>query len=111
LTALLLLVRFLSELALFAALGYAGWRLPGGGLPGAALSLLLSGAAIAIWAAWIAPKAARRLGEPARLVVEVALFAASGVALSFAGRPVLAAVHFLVGIGAAGLVRRYADGS
>jgi hypothetical protein len=111
LTALLLLVRFLSELALFAVLGYAGWRLADGGLPGAALALLLGAGAIAVWAVWVAPKAARRLGEPARLAVEVVLFAVSGVALSFAGRPAIAAAHVLVGICTAGLVRRYASGS
>jgi len=38
-------------------------------------------AAAVVWALWIAPKAKRRLRDPARLAVELLLFGAAAVAL------------------------------
>ena len=49
-----------------------------------------------IWGAWIAPKAARRLDEPARSVLEVALFILAVLALFSAGQESLALIFGLV---------------
>ena len=49
-------------------------------------------AAAVVWGLWIAPKASRRLHDPARLVVELVLFGAAGAALAAADHPLAAAV-------------------
>ncbi len=77
----LAIVRFVSELGLLGALGYVGWQLAGGGLIGTGLAVALPLLAAAVWGSFVGPRAAHRLRDPARLVVEVALFglAVSGV--------------------------------
>jgi len=47
---------------------------------------------ILIWSAWIAPKARRRLADPWRLVVQIGLFTATGIALGVADHVVFAVV-------------------
>jgi hypothetical protein len=85
-----LAVRFLLELCALAALAY--WGIETGSSVGVDLVLALGAvvAFAAIWGAWVAPRASRRLADPARLVLELALFAAAIAALAAAGRPVLA---------------------
>jgi hypothetical protein len=79
-------VRFLAELGLIAALGYVGWRILDD-QPALALllALVLAATAATIWGAWVAPKSEHRLDDPARLAVEVALFAVACAALAVAG--------------------------
>jgi Protein of unknown function (DUF2568) len=83
-------VRLLCELALLVALAVWGFH-AGSGLAG---DLLLGlGApllAAVVWGLWVAPAARRRLADPARLLVEVLLFAAGVVALAVAGFPLVA---------------------
>jgi hypothetical protein len=83
-------VRLLCELALLVALAIWGFH-AGSGL---ATDLLLGlGApllAAVIWGLWVAPASRRRLADPARLLVEVLLFAAGVVALAVAGFPLVA---------------------
>jgi hypothetical protein len=57
------------------------------------------------WAAFIAPRARRRLPEPARFGVEFALFAAAGLALALSGWVLAGIVLAVVGIGIAALTR------
>jgi hypothetical protein len=103
-----LTVRFLTELALLGGLALAGTRL-GGGLALAIVdAVLLPVAAAAIWGLFIAPKAPRRLPEPARFLVEFALFAVTGVVLALVGWVVAGIVLAVVGIGVAALTRRFA---
>ncbi len=52
--------------------------------------------AAVVWGMFIAPKAPRRLTDPAKLLVELALFAAAAVGFAFVGHPVLAAVLAVV---------------
>jgi Protein of unknown function (DUF2568) len=52
-----------------------------------------------LWGLWVAPASRRRLADPARLVVEVVLFAAGLAALTAAGS-VLVAVVFAVVVAA-----------
>jgi hypothetical protein len=85
--------RFLAELGLIAALGYVGWRILDD-QPAIALlvALVLAAAAATIWGAWVAPKSEHRLEDPARLAVEVALFAVACAALAVAGNGIAAIV-------------------
>ncbi|MFJ1762243.1 YrdB family protein [Amycolatopsis sp. NPDC088138] len=103
-----LTVRFLTELALLGGLALAGTQL-GGGLALAIVdAILLPVVAAAIWGLFIAPRAPRRLPEPARFLVEFALFAATGVVLALVGWVVAGIVLAVAGIGVAALTRRFA---
>ena len=86
------LLAFGCELAMLVLLAFAGWGLGNGGLMGIALAVLYPALVIVIWSFWVAPKAARRLADPWRLLVQVALFGATGVALGLADHLVLAIV-------------------
>ncbi len=103
-----LTVRFLTELALLAGLAVAGARL-GGTLPVSILGGVLAPASAAtIWGVAIAPRARRRLVEPARFVLEFALFSLAGVALAASGLPAWGIVLAVAGIGFAVLTRVFA---
>lgn len=106
-----LTVRFLTELALLAGLAVAGARLGDGVVFSVLNAVLLPLAAAALWAAFIAPRARRRLTEPARFAVEFALFAAAGLALALSGWVVAGIVLAVVGIGIAALTRVVAKDS
>ena len=79
-------LKFLLELAAFAALAY--W--------GADISIVVAVAApavaIALWAVFAAPKSARRLPAGARIPFELLVFAAAVAALFADGAPTLAVV-------------------
>jgi hypothetical protein len=80
--AALLVLRFLAELGLLAALVWAGWQLPEStALSLVAVVLLPVGAAL-VWWRWVAPHASRRLKDPARAAVEVLLFFVAFVLLT-----------------------------
>jgi hypothetical protein len=100
-----LVARFLSELALLAGFAVAGARL-GGTVPvSVVLGVLAPASAAAIWGLVIAPRARRRLAEPARFLVEFVLFALAGTALAASGLPVTGIVLAVAGIGVAALTR------
>jgi Mn2+/Fe2+ NRAMP family transporter len=91
-----LTLRFLLELCMLAALGY--WGLSTGeqlvikiglgiGVP------LLAGV---VWGIFLAPKSARRLDEPLRLILELAIFGLAITALYIAGPRLLAWVFGLM---------------
>lgn len=97
-------VRFLLELALLAALAVAGaaraWW----------LALLLPLAAVVLWGRFVAPKAPARLQDPARLLVELTLFLAAGVALALAGHPAAGMALTVSSVAVAVAVRRAGAG-
>lgn len=100
-----LTVRFLTELALLGGLALAGTQL-GTGLALAIVdAVLLPVAAAALWGLFIAPRARRRLREPARFLLEFALFAVTGVVLALVGWLGAGIVLAVVGIGVAALTR------
>jgi hypothetical protein len=72
--AVLLTIRFLAELGMLAALAWAGWHLLDSTFGSLVLAVLLPAAAAVVWGLWVAPRARRRLADPARVVVEGALF-------------------------------------
>lgn len=100
-----LTVRFLTELALLGGLALAGTRLGSGVALAIVDAVLLPVVAAAIWGLFIAPKARRRLPEPARFLVEFVLFAATGLVLVLVGWPVSGIVLAVAGIGVAALTR------
>jgi uncharacterized protein DUF2568 len=83
---LLAALRFLLELCTVAGAALAGTAVSW------VLAVLFPLAVVAIWAALVAPKSARRLANPGRLVLEVVIFGGVGTALFVGGWPVLGAV-------------------
>jgi hypothetical protein len=86
-----LALKFLLELCAIVGLGYAGARLFDG-LGSVIAAVLLPVVAIVVWGRWCAPRAGRRLPTPARIPVELGVFACAVVGLALAGPPVLAIV-------------------
>jgi hypothetical protein len=86
-----LLLKLVLELGSFAALGYVGAQLFDGPLAVLA-AVLLPVAAIAVWWLWCAPRSGRRLPTPARIPVELGVFACAAAGLALVGPPVLAIV-------------------
>ncbi|MDX6439088.1 MAG: hypothetical protein QOF45_1671 [Gaiellaceae bacterium] len=84
-------LRFVLELCLLVALGIWGFS------QHVVLGIAAPLAGAVVWGLWIAPKAKRRLPDPARLAVELLLFGAAGAALAAAGHP-LPAVIFLAAV-------------
>ena len=78
---------FGCELAMLGALGVAGWSGADGTLARTALAVVLPGVALAVWAVWLAPRSAHRLGPAPRVGVQIALFVLAGLALAATGRP------------------------
>jgi hypothetical protein len=80
------LVAFLCELAMLALLVAAGHGMVSG-WRGWALGVFLAFVAIGIWAQWMAPRSARRLPNPTRLIVQVMLFLTVGLYAAAGGLP------------------------
>ena len=94
--ALNLTLRFACELAMLAAFVWWGWL-----LAGIAAALV----AATVWGVLIAPKASRRLPDPARFLLELTLFAAATAAFVDVGQSVVAAVFAVAAVVTAVLVR------
>lgn len=87
-------VVFLAELCLLAVLAWAGARL-GTGVWAVVLAIALPLVAAVLWGLLLAPRAARRLPHPARLIVKLVLLAVAAGTLAVSGE-VLWAIGFLV---------------
>jgi hypothetical protein len=105
---LVLTVRFLTELALLAGLAVAGAHLGEGVVFGIIDAVLMPVGAAVIWGLFVASRARRRLPEPARFLVELVLFAATGLVLALVGWLVAGVVVAVLGIGFAALTRVFA---
>jgi hypothetical protein len=101
----LLGLRFLLELCLLGALGLGGWAIAEGGPLGALAGVAAAAIGAAIWGAWIAPRAKRRLPDPARFALETALFVLGAVALWVAWTPLAEVVFAVASIAVAALTR------
>ncbi len=97
---------FLCELAMLAALVVAGLGLGRGTATHVALAVALPVLAVLVWARWMAPTSSSRLADPARLIVQVALFTATGVLAVLAGHPVVGIGFAIVAIVAFTATRR-----
>jgi len=104
-TGVVLTVRFLTELMLLGGLALAGTQLGSGVALAIVDAVLLPAAAAALWGLFLAPRARRRLPEPARFLLEFALFGATGAVLVLVGWPVTGIVVAVAGIGIAALTR------
>jgi hypothetical protein len=82
-------IRFTLELATIAAVAHWGW-VTGRGVWRAALAIVAVVAPFVVWGTWIAPRTPRRLDDPARMIVEAAVFACGVAALLATHHPVLA---------------------
>lgn len=87
---------FLDELALLAVLGVAGARLADGTWARVGFAVLLPLAAATAWGCWLAPRARRRLGHPARLSAKLTLIAVASALLVWADLPWWGAIFLLV---------------
>lgn len=91
LRAIALIVRFLCELTMLAALAYWGFN-AGNGVSAWVLGLGAPTLAAVVWGAFVAPKAKRPVSIPVRLAIELVLFGAAAIGLAVVGQPVLAVV-------------------
>jgi len=90
-----LAVRFLLEIAAIVALASLAFG------DGASLALRAAGvvgalAFVAAWGRYVAPRSSRRLSDPARLLLELCLFAAATAALAVSSAAGVAAVFAAV---------------
>jgi hypothetical protein len=92
------IVRFACELAAVAAVVWWGWPV---------LGILLGVAIVAVWGAWVAPSARRRLADPTRLLVELAIFALATIAFVEVDQVAVAIVFAIAATATAGLSRRF----
>lgn len=100
---------FLSELAMLGTLGVAGWHFGAGGLMSVAMAVLYPALVVLIWSVWLAPRGARRLPDPWRLILQIVLFLVTGVVSALAGRVVLGVIVAAVGIAAFVAARLFDD--
>jgi hypothetical protein len=91
-------VRFACEIAAVVAVVWWGWPV---------LGVAAGLAAIAVWGAWVAPKSARRLPDPARLLAELGIFGLATAAFVRVGESAIAAGFAVAAVVTAGLSRRF----
>ena len=82
--------RFILETLALVALFLFGWTRSDSLLIGIVLGLSMPAAAMVTWGLFVAPKASRRLDDPARLAVELVVWFAGALAFGFAVSWILA---------------------
>jgi hypothetical protein len=97
--------RFLLELCLLGALAAGGWALADRGVRGGALAVIAASSGAAAWGVWIAPRSHRRLTDPRRFVVEIALFVLGAASLWVAWAPAAGVVFGMASTVVAALTR------
>jgi Protein of unknown function (DUF2568) len=100
-----LAVRFACELAALAALAVWGAQVGDSVVVQVALAVAAPLIAATLWGLWVAPKAARRLPDPARAGVELVVFGAAVAGLFAAGHPTAAVILAVLSAISASLVR------
>jgi hypothetical protein len=105
--ALALALRFL--VAELGAVGsFLWWGLDEGGAA-IVVGVVAAAGVVALWAAFVAPKSARRLRDPARLVLELVIFAAATAALAGAAGSLVAAVYAGIAVATAAAARAWPE--
>ncbi|WP_167138960.1 YrdB family protein [Diaminobutyricimonas sp. TR449] len=94
-----LLLKFLVELASLVAVGYWGYHLTDIGILRWVLALAVPAVVAVLWSIWIAPKADHRLDQPWLVITQLAVFGLAALALWASGQPGLA-----VALGSAAVV-------
>ena len=100
-----LALRFAVELGAYASLAYWGASVGTSSLSRTALAVLFPLTAMGLWSTYLAPRARRRLRDPGALSAELAIFAASGVALASSRHFALCVALIVVGSANALLLR------
>jgi hypothetical protein len=90
-------VRFACEIAAVVAFVWWGWPV---------LGIVVGAIVIVVWGAFVAPKATRRLADPARAVLELVIFGAATAGFVSVGQTPLAIVFAVAAAVSAGLSRR-----
>jgi hypothetical protein len=103
-----LALRFLLELAAFAALGYWGFH-EHDGLAAVLLGLGAPMLAIALWGLFVAPRRRIRRGEALRWGAELPVFGAATTALIDGGALALGVVFGVLALANGALVRFFGD--
>lgn len=103
--AAMLAMRFLLELAALAGLAVWGVHVGTPAWDKVALAMAAPVAMAVVWGLWVAPRAVRRLPDPARLVVELAILAVVSAAIALSGYPVVAAVFAALAIANGAVLR------
>jgi hypothetical protein len=85
-------VRFASEVAMLLGLAFGGAWIGNSPVVSAVLAVTLPAVAGVVWGLFVAPRARRRLEDPARLAVELALVLVTAALLVVAGHWVFAVV-------------------
>ena len=98
LRALLLGLRFLLELCALAALAVWGGQAGESVFVDVLLAVAAPVVAAVVWGAFVAPRAAVSVREPVRMVIELVVFGAAGLALAEAGHVALGVVFVLVAV-------------
>lgn len=101
-SAIVLTLRFLCELAALGALGW--WGAHAGGV---VLAIVVPLAAAVLWGAWVAPRARRRLRDPLRFAAESIVWAGAIAAVVALGHVALAVGFGVVALSTAVGTRRY----
>jgi hypothetical protein len=81
--------RFILEMAVLVALFLWGTSISGEFLVQVVLGLAFAAVAVVVWGLFVAPRAARRLPDPARLVVELGVFGFGVLAFVLSGNLLL----------------------
>ncbi len=76
--------RFILEILVLVAMLLWGMSLSGEFVIGLVLGIVAVAVVIAVWGLFVAPKAARRLPDPARLALELGIFFIGALAMGFA---------------------------
>jgi hypothetical protein len=90
-------VRFACEIAAIVAFVWWGWPV---------LGIVAGAVVMVIWGAFVAPKATRRLADPARALLELVIFGAATAAFVSVGQTLVAIVFAVAAAASAGLSRR-----
>jgi hypothetical protein len=102
---LVLGLRFVTELALVGGAAWAASTRPSNVLVAVVAGILAAVAVAAVWGVAIAPNSRRRLADPVRLVLEIALFVAVAAGLAAVDHVPAAVVLAVVGAATAVAVR------
>ena len=104
-TTLVLGARFLTELMLVAGAAWAASTTPRNPIVAILAGIAAALAVAAVWSVAIAPASRRRVRDPIRLTLEVALFVLVALGLDVVGQVVAAVVLAVAGITAAVAIR------
>jgi hypothetical protein len=104
-----LVLRLLLELAALAAVAVWGAHAGSTTVIRVALAVSAAVAVAAVWGIWVAPRAWRRLTDPARMVVELVVCALAVAGLAASGYPVLAAGFAVVALANGAYLRASPD--